>query len=155
MIVYLLLITLSLSQVAINNSETESDDNIREAVLKYMFDHDATQQHPFTKVFFIAIDKDKDPPKEFMKKFEGHNPRVKKLSQSTYTSDTGMIVDEETGGAGIRYSVGVVKWINETEARLEGSYYVGMLFAGGCEYRIVLEGSQWVVKGCEGEIWRA
>ncbi len=80
---------------------------------------------------------------------------VKKLSQATYSSKTGMIVDKKTRGGGIRYSVGAVKWINEKEVRLEGSYYVSTRFAGGCEYKIVLERSRWVVKGCEGEQWKS
>jgi hypothetical protein len=154
MIVFLLL-TLSLLQAVDTTTKAETENDIREAVLKYMFEHSATQQHPYTSTFFIAIDKDEDPSDEFMNRFEGHKPIVKKLSESTYKSDTGMIFDKETGRGGIRYSVGRIKRINEKEARLEGSYYVAMLFGGGCQYRVVLEGSKWVVKGCEGGHWES
>jgi hypothetical protein len=154
-VIILFLLALFPLQSVSPTPQVEVEDNIREAVLTYMFEHAATQQHPLTDVFFIAINKNEDPSDKFMKRFEGHKPVVKKLNQSTYKSDTGLIVDKETGRGGIRYSVREVKWINEKEARLEGSYYVAMLFAGDCEYRIVLEGSKWVVKGCEGGGWES
>jgi hypothetical protein len=155
MIVFLLLFTLLLSQTVSTAPGADTEDDIREAVIRYMFEHSATQQHPYASTIFIALERDKDPSDEFMKRFEGNRPIVKKLSGSTYTSDTGMIVDKETGRGGIRYNVGTIKWINEKEARVEASYYVAMLFAGGCQYRIVQERRKWVVKGCEGGHWES
>jgi hypothetical protein len=154
--IHLLLLILSLAHpISTATQNAQAEDDIREAVFRYMFEHRATQQQPYTNAFFIAIEKDKDPSDEFMNRFKRQKPVVKKLSQATYSKDTGMIVDKEAGGGGIRYTVGAVKWINEKEARLEGGYYVAMLFAGGCEYRIVLEGEKWVVTGCEGSHWES
>jgi hypothetical protein len=155
MMIYLLLLSLSVSQAVGTASKAEIEDQIREAVLKYMFEHSATEQHLHTSTFIIAINKGKDPSDEFMKRFDGHKPIVKKLWQSTYTSDTGAIVDKETGRGAILYNVGSVEWINEKESMLEGSYYIAMLYGGGCRYRVVQEGSKWEVKGCEGGHWES
>ena len=61
MTLFLLLLALSLPQAVSPTPKAETEDDIQEAVLKYMFAHAATQQHPLTEVFFIAIEKDKDP----------------------------------------------------------------------------------------------
>jgi hypothetical protein len=103
-----------------------TEDDIREAVFRYMFDHEARQQKPYAKYYFIGIGKvgeGDDPSEEFMKRFEGNVPIVKKMSQST-ASSSGIVVDKETGDGGIRYSVSEKRWINENHAEVEAGYYV-------------------------------
>ncbi|PWT93274.1 MAG: hypothetical protein C5B55_04795 [Blastocatellia bacterium] len=131
-------------------AEVESD--IREAVLRYLFEHEAQQQKPYTKVLFISIEK-KDPDDKFIARFKDHTPPVKKGSESELSSDIGGVRDKKTGEGGILYRVGGIKWINEHEVEVDGSYYVANLFAGGCSYRVVQDGSKWIVKGCGGKMW--
>ena len=156
MILYAMILALSFAQTASKSPGADPVNDICEAVFRYMFEHSAPQQLPYSKAFFIAVDNDKDPSDQFIKRFQNHKPEVRKMSQSTYSENgTAIVIDKKTGHIGIRYKVGNVKWINDKEARLEGSFYVAMLFAGGCEYRVVLEKGKWIVKGCEGPVWES
>ena len=134
------------------NAELEND--IRESVLRYMFEHEAQQQRAYTKVLFRSVEK-KDPDDKFIARFKEHIPRVKKGSESQITGDIGGVSDKKTGEGGTLYSLGEIKWINENEVDVFGSYYVASLFAGGCRYRVVRDGDKWIVKGCGGIIWRS
>jgi hypothetical protein len=153
---FVLTLALIISQSANTTPQKGAEDDIREAVFRYIFQHSATQQHPYAKAFYIAVEQDKDPSEQFLKRFVGHQPPVRKRSQSTYSKDgMGVVVDKDTGEGGIQYSVGALKWVSPEEARLEGSYHVGPLFAGGCEYKVILEQKRWMVQGCEGSVWES
>ena len=65
--------------------------------------------------------------------------------------DMAGVSDKKTGEAGVFYSLGEIKWINENEVDVDRGYYVASLFGGGCRYRVVRDGDKWIVKGC-GEI---
>jgi len=133
-------------------SEAESD--IQEAVLRYLFEHEAQQQKPYTKVLFILSEK-KDPDDRFIARFKGHTPPVKKGSESIIAGDIGGVRDKKTGEFGMLYRVGAIKWINESEVVVDGSYYVAYLFAAGCSYRVVHDGDKWIVKGCGANRWES
>src|SRR5437868_605242 len=123
MIQFALILALIFSQFTNTVPQKDAEDEIRESVFRYMFEHCATQQHPYAKAFYIAVEKDKDPSDEFLKRFAGHEPAIKKLSQSTYSKDgMGIVVDKETSRGGIQYTVGTLKWVSPEEAQLEGSY---------------------------------
>ena len=69
-------------------------DNIREAVFRYQFEHNASGQQQNAKVYFLSLDKGADPNKAFMLRFRDHNPPVKKRSQATGKFE---VIDKETG----------------------------------------------------------
>ena len=152
--VYLLMLVLFLASVpgsaSSQGQKAESENDIRETVLLYMFEHEAQQQKPYTKVLFISVQK-KDPDDKFIARFKDHIPPVKRGSESVTTGDMGGVSDKKTGEGGMLYSLGEIKWINENEVDVDGSYYVASLFGGGCRYRVVRDGDKWIVKGC-GEI---
>jgi hypothetical protein len=158
MTAYLLMLVLFFASVPGSPScqaqKADVADDIREAVLRHMFGHEAQQQKPYTKVLFISVEK-KDPDDKFIARFKGHIPPVKKGSDSVITGDMGGVMDKETGEGGMLYSVGEIKWINENEVDIDGSYYVANLFAGGCRYRVVPDGDKWIVKGCVGNRWES
>ena len=133
-------------------TDNKVEEDIREAVLRYMFEHSAPQQMPHTKVLFVSIDK-KEPSKELLSRFANNSPPVKSESNSDRTKDMGLVVDKKSGESGILFSVGAIKRVNNSEAIVAGSYYVAWLFAGGCEYRVVFTEGKWVVKGCSGKCW--
>jgi hypothetical protein len=117
-----------------------------------MFEHEAQQQKAYSKILFISVEK-KDPDDKFIARFRDHIPAVKKGSESVTSGDMGGVIDKKTGGGGMLYSLGEIKWINKNEVDVDGSYYVASLFGGGCRYRVVRDGDKWIVKGC-GEIRR-
>lgn len=156
--VYLLMLVVFLASVPGSASslgqKTESENDIREIVLLYMFEHEAQQQKPYTKVLFISVQK-KDPDDKFIARFKDHIPPVKKVSESVITGDMGGVVDRRTREVGMLYSLGEIKWINENEVDIDGSYHVAKLFAGSCRYRLVRDRDKWIVKGCGETTWRA
>jgi hypothetical protein len=130
-------------------NSAESEDDIREALLNYIFEHGAPQQKPYTKAFFISIDK-KDPDDNFMARFKGHTPIVKKASEAVVGGDMGGVSDKKTRDPGILFSVSNIKWIGNDSVEVDGGYYVAWLFAGGCTYRLVQKQSKWTVAECSG-----
>ncbi len=156
MIICALMLAQIFTQTAGSVAKTAAEDDIREAVFRYQFDHDAPQQKPITKVHFISVESKQDPDNKFLRRFAGNEPVVKQASQSRF-SDNGVdsVIDKTTGEAGIIFSVGKVNWINENEAEIKASYYVANLFAGGCNYKVVRQDEKWIVKGCLGNIWES
>ena len=128
MIQFALILALIFSQFTNTVPQKDAEDEIRESVFRYMFEHCATQQHPYAKAFYIAVEKDKDPSDEFLKRFAGHEPAIKKLSQSTYSKDgMGIVVDKETSRGGIQYTVGTLKWVSPEEAQTAAAPPTGAL----------------------------
>ena len=158
MTVYLLMLVLFLTSVpgsaSSQGQNAELENDIREIVLRYMFEHEAQQQRPYTKALFISVEK-KDPDDKFIARFKGHIPPVRKGSESIITGDVSGVIDKKTREGGMLYSVSEINWINENEVGIQGSYYVANLFAGGCRYRVVRHGDKWIVKGCVGTRWES
>ena len=156
MLIFGLILAFMFTQAGNPTSKTQAEDDIREAVFRYQFAHDATQQKPITKIYFISIENNKDPDDRFLKRFAGSTPIVKQVSQAGYSKNgIDSIIDKTSGEAGIIFSVGIVNWINENEVEVKGSYYVANLFAGGCNYRIVRTDNVWIVKGCLNQMWES
>lgn len=120
------------------------EDAVREAVFRYQFEHNSSGQQQKAGVFFLSVGKDTDPSKALLARFEGHAPPVEKVSDSTPKG--GGIVDKKTGKQGVIFKVTSIKWINETEAEVEGGYYEGNLSASGNVYQVIYEKENWVVK---------
>jgi len=156
MTVYLLMLVLFLASVperaSSQGQKAKIENDIREIVLRYMFEHVAQQQRPYTEVLFISVE-DKDPDDKFIARFKGHIPRVKKRSASIITGDVRGVIDKRTREGGMLYSVDEIEWINENEVAVDGSDYVASLFGGRCRYRVVRDRDSWIVKGCVGRIW--
>ena len=122
-------------------------DDIREAVFRYQFVSNACGCEK--EVYFLSLGRskftDKDPGDEFLERFQGHKPAVKKVSKST-THVTEGVRDKETGESGLIFRVIEITWISDLEAEVEGGYYLNGLNSSGNWYRIALEGGEWVIK---------
>lgn len=119
------------------------EDNIREAVFRYQFKHNASGQQQNAKAYFLSLGKDKDPGDQFMERFKNHKPPVKKASQGITNNG---VRDKETGERGLIFGVTSIKQINEDEVEVNGGYYEAGLSASGNVYRVKREGDRWVVK---------
>ena len=130
------------------------EEDLRESVFRYQFEHvehDASGLEKGAKFYFLSIRGEKlgraegqDPSNEFLKRFEGIIPTVKKVSQCSKMSG---VRDKETGEEGlIVFQDGRIQWISDTEVEVGGGYYRGNQGSSSGEYRVVKEGSRWVVK---------
>jgi hypothetical protein len=136
------------------------EDDIREAVFRYQFEHNASEQQQSAKAYFLSLSNDllpgspmpgpipakgRDPDDAFVKRFQGHKPPVKKISQSTISPFEG-VKDRETGEEGLIFWVTHIRWKKDTEVEVDGGYYEGGRSSSINLYRVVREGDRWVVK---------
>jgi hypothetical protein len=121
--------------------------NVREATFRYQFrkNHSALQQHAGAYCLSIRREnlKDADPPAEFMKRFDGSMPPVKKLSDCVLT-DRG-VVDRRTGMPGLIFRTGVIKSMSDTEAEIAGGYSEHNRSGSGNTYYLKKVDGRWKV----------
>ncbi len=136
------------------------EDDIREAVFRYQFEHNASAQPQDAAAYFLSLDPhesgflfNEDPTDDVMRRFEGHKPPCKKVSECSSHRFEG-VRDRETGEEGLIFTVGNIRWINEDEVEVSGGYYAGSLSASGNIYSVVREGDRWIVKK-DKRLWSA
>ena len=126
-----------------NPARLAATDDIREAVFRYQFEHNASGLQKKAACYFLEIDR-KDPAAEFLKRFEGHTPPVKPASACVRSAAEG-VKDKETGGRGLVFRQATIRWINDNEVEVEGGYYEGGLSASGNTYKAGRKDGKWVV----------
>lgn len=140
---------VSSCQDSITNVTPKStpEDDIRETVFRYQFQHNVSGQQQNAKVYFLSIGTlsgSRDPSDEFMKRFQGHKPPVKKVSQAIASVEG--VIDKDTGERGLIFRVTRIEWKSEVEVEVEGGYFESGLSASGNIYLVRQEGEKWVVK---------
>ena len=129
-------------------AQTDDKDAIAEAVFRYQV---GTCYGGMSRnVYFLRRDRE-DPSDEFMARFKGEKPSVKKYSQMVANSMEEGLKDEgfrdkESGERGIVLIVEKIKQVSETEAEAQGGCVAGALNGYGYEYRVVREKDKWIVK---------
>ncbi len=125
-------------------SREEQENDIREAVFRYILQECRNQEVCYLSFSGDArFREDNDPSKEFMQRFRGHKPLMKKVSQCASLKGTGI---KSPGKKEVILFVGAIKWISDIEVEAKGGSYLGSLSAIGFIYRVVREGNRWVVK---------
>ena len=123
-------------------------DDVREAVFRYLFDHNGCNCPGIVEVLFLSlgtsVGTDRDPTAEFMRRFEGDEPPVRKVSESVWDVAEG-VSDRQTGETGIILRVGHVVWMSDTEIQVRGGYYSNGLSAATSLFQVVLQGGWWEV----------
>ncbi len=136
-------------------SRAAQEEDIREAVFRYQFQHIGSYPQRKVKVYFLSLassspkcgESDKDPSDRFMGRFRDKLPRVKKVSECTAGIDIKEGVrDKGTGEPGLILRAGSIKWTNDREVEVRGGYHEHGLSASGNTYRVVREGNRWIVK---------
>jgi hypothetical protein len=127
-------------------TQAEKEQNIREAVFRYMFDHNASGQQKRAGVYCLSLSylDPVDPTDEFMKRFSGHKPPVRKISECILHSFEG-VTDKLTGKAGLIFRVTEIRWISADEVEVTGGYYEAGLSASGNTYRVAKQQGKWKV----------
>jgi len=123
---------------AIPNAGDEQD--VAEAVFRYELRQLSSGNR--WKVFYLAIglENPSAPSDEFMNRFGGQQPIVKRFIGSEYNSE--QIVKEH----GLVLGVGGVKWKSKTEAEVDGYRFVVPGEAQGFRFEVKREKDEWIVK---------
>jgi hypothetical protein len=141
---FLLFAFTSLGFAADNARESQTDD-IREAVFRWQFDHNASGQQTNAQVYFLEVgEKSGDPTEEFMKRFADHKPPVRKVSACTADAGKG-VLDRKTGEKGLIFRVTNIKWKSDTEVDVSGGYHEAGLSASGNTYTVKKKKGKWKV----------
>jgi hypothetical protein len=130
-------------------------DDIREATFRYMFEHNGSSQPQKPKAYYLAIadgQRRYDPTESFMKRFTGHKPAVKRVSECTTWSATHGARDKKTGDDGLIARVGEIRWKGDKEVEVAGGYDEGPLSGLGYLYRLTKTNATWQVTGAI-KIW--
>src|ERR1043165_6923434 len=95
------------------NAHISEDDDIREAVFRYQFGHNASGAQQQAAVYFLEIlSNDErssfDPSDEFMARFGDHRPPVRKQSRARPGKGSAP-TDRITGEEGLIFRVGEIK----------------------------------------------
>ncbi len=123
------------------------DDDLREAVFRHLFDHNASGMKKAARVFCLQVENKRDPSAELLRRFDDHEPRVKQVSLCAVKKDSnGGGVLDDTGARGLIFRVDSIRRTGPDTAQIEGGYFETGLSASGNLYELVKEGSSWVVK---------
>jgi hypothetical protein len=77
---------------AADKGRSRQEDDGREAVFRYQFDHNASGQQRSAHAYCLALgDKDADPSEGFIKRFAHNKPRVRKASACHIASSSALI----------------------------------------------------------------
>ena len=141
---FLLFAFLSVGMGADNARQSQEDD-IREAVFRWQFDHNVSGQQKKAKVYSLAVgEKYSDPSDQFMKRFADNQPPVRKRSECNADAGKG-VLDKKTGEQGLLFHVTSIKWKSDAQVEVEGGYYEAGLSASGNIYTLKNERGNWKV----------
>jgi hypothetical protein len=155
--------TAQAAQTQGKKSQTEQEDDIREAVLQKLMqdwvrdldkdeaeaknaaDKESARHYNF-RIFFIEIN-EKDPTDEFLKRFVNIPRTLKRVSDADVRKTTRMpVVDKGTGERGIIFRVDSVRWRGTGHAKVEGGYHCDGLCGAGYTFDVRFEKDRWIVK---------
>jgi hypothetical protein len=129
-------------------STLSDDDQVREAVFRYLFTHNASGSKDRAAVYFLALgdgdEKQRDPSAALMARFAGHQPPVEPVSRARVGQFEGAR-HRGTGKSGIVFRISAIKRVSDDVVDVECGYYEGNLSASGEIYRVERKAGVWVV----------
>lgn len=163
----------ALGYLAIRLPQMKVENDIREAVFRYEFQHNSSGRQTSADAYHLGIahgwssqmeevtnpivraagiepfggmaDEPSDPKGWFLRRFRGHTPRIKRYSEHEVRDLSDGVQDAQTGKPGLVFIVGGIRWIGPNEVEVEGGYYEGGLSASGNIYRLERRSGRWVV----------
>jgi len=102
--------------------------DIAEAIFRYQFRAFQQRKAP---AYFLSLFGE-DPGQDFLKRFRGHKPPVKKGS-------------EFARGKGLAFEVRNIRSVSKTKVEVSGGYYEHELSAQDNAYFVEFKGGKWVV----------
>ncbi|MFZ0952766.1 MAG: hypothetical protein WAN17_10905 [Candidatus Sulfotelmatobacter sp.] len=145
-VIYSLLLLALVSFVfAADNDHPDQEDDVREAVFRYQFDHNASGLQKSAHAYCLALgDNDDDPSGDFMKHFAHNKPPVRKAS-ACHIASSSALVDSRTGKSALLFRITKITRISDTEYRVNGGYYEGNVSSSGNNYTVRKDGEGWSV----------
>jgi hypothetical protein len=144
----LLLLTIAGGSFATDAGRQSHEDDVREAVFRHQFDHNASGLQKSAHAYCLAIqsgEKDSDPSDQFMKRFAHHKPPVRKASACHWASI--QVVENRTGRSALIFRVSRLTWISDTEVSVDGGYDEGNQSSSGNTYTVRKRNGKWEVTG--------
>jgi hypothetical protein len=109
------------------------------------FRNNASGQQESAGVYCLEVGEHRDPSDQFMRRFDGYKPPVRKASECSIHGFEGVVTDIRTGKTGLILKVDDIKWLSDTEVEVWGGYYEGNLGASGDSYKVVKQRGKWQV----------
>jgi hypothetical protein len=120
------------------------EQDIREAVFRYQFNHNSSGQQQNAKVYFLSLNQGRSPGNDLMIRFKGNKPPVRKVSEASVSARG--VVDKKTGRRGLVFRITEIKWLGENDVEVEGGYFESGQSASTNVYKVKRESGRWVVK---------
>lgn len=133
---------LSTNPITVGGERAAEEMDVREAVLRYQFQHNASAQQASAQVFCITV-ANADAGDNFLARFASHGVPVRKASACKI--DGNGVFDPATNAKGLQLNVDTVTWVAGDEATVSGGYYEASLSASSNLYRVKKTGEGWVV----------
>ena len=115
-----------------------------EVFFRYKFENNASAQKQDAEAYFLEIEGE-DPPPEFLARFKGHSPPVKKGSE--FVMGGSIVIDGEapTEGNGLLFRIDSYRWIGlfKNYVKISGGYSEGELSASWASYIWIRRKGKW------------
>jgi hypothetical protein len=138
---------------SVDEKRAADEADILEAVFRYQFSHNDSFMKSSAISYYLSFGgllnlKGKDVGDEFLNRFAGNTPPVRKSSEANIHVIEG-VTDKRTGMKGLIFEVRRIKWVSEDEVRVDGGYYENGTSASDEVYTVKREARKWVVKSAE------
>ncbi len=141
---------LTLTALAAEKQREAEVDKVREVAFKSLIYNAAASQHGY-KVYFLSLGStwtnnarfDIDPSDEFMSRFRGRTPSVKKASQAKIGDLA--VIDKTTGQRGVVFTLSDLKWISDQAVEVTCNVYMAGLSSYTSKYTLSRKKNQWKV----------
>lgn len=130
---------------AADTDRKSQEDDIREAVFRYLFDHNLSGQQSRAHAYCLAImvgDKKIDPSDRFMERFAHNKPPVRKASACHWTE---IQVENRKGRPALIFFESEIDWVSDVEVTVSAGYEEANVSSSTCPYVFRKENGAWKV----------
>ena len=115
-----------------------------EVFFRYKFEDNASAQQQDAEAYFLEIEGE-DPSPEFLARFKGHSPPVKKGSEFVMGGRIVMDGEAPTEGNGLLFRIDSYRWIGlfKNCVKISGGYSEGELSASWASYIWIRRKGKW------------
>ncbi len=147
-----LVLLVALTVAGAEQARSKDEDDVREVAFKSLINETAAAQQGY-RVYFFSVGLKwtddnhftyKDPSDEFMKRFAGRKPPVRKVSDSR-KADGGRVEERSTGQPGVIFMIDNLRWTSDNGAEASCSVYKSGLNGFALKYTLSRTNNQWKV----------